>query len=633
MHSPFLYLLFLPVCFSCNCAPLASCVLFVNGSWGCVCPFFGNGYDSCEEQRFITDVVVRSKEDITPWLKLFGNARVGSLNKRKLLNEDQFVLELDSTNYEAMTQLTDSINEKNWPYNVALLGSATSRLIYGNSADEKTPVLDILNITYSFPFWEIHLIANEGLLFLATDNSPLPCIHSLVKCCAKDFGKQPFQVGMVDYNKLNNCILSSTNVSQNLRDATRVHASKILINQDTTMSLLLHESELSIYSKTDGNYSNFSIGLMSTTSSDTMATQIYISLQKKSTFFSYTVGNFTRQVTPYIMMQVEKIHNQIFLRCWAKVTLLNASVIFVQYSWRNMDWIVPNCTYPNQTCISSMSVCEAKVKDSWLEMWVPVYDHSLIKGNLSLYFVLQDGNNLARVMTQCRPEIVQTHCNNMTVIEHVEVEIFQGLQLRQIYKGAVVPNIPLDVEPNVDTLITLVSRSHRDAMVEDLRAIHANTETEKDLVENDQPCETCIVEQLVLKGKAVSQRSCFIFGDGNATEWIENYVGLPGSMLALDIFTKIPADLQSGDAGGVWINPVWPYKTDAVVNATTYLYVKFFYPRVTEQQHGRRLLSVNTEEHVVSSQQRLGVRSTWILIATVAFFLLLVIVFQIIFGN
>jgi hypothetical protein len=631
MLKPVLLASLVQIAFSCNCAPLASCVVFSNGSWGCVCPYHGDGYSVCVEERYVTDVVVRSSNDIKPWLNIFSKAKVASMISRKLLSQTQFVLEFDSTNYEAMNELTTQINEKNWPYNVAVLGSASSRLVYGNKIEEKTPLLEIVNITYSHPFWELYLVANDGLLFLASENTPIPCIHSLAQCCAKEFGKQPFQVGMLDYSKLNSCILSQTNVSQNLRNDLRVLQSKVIINFDGTFSLLLHESELSLYSKTDSNFSNFSVGLLKTSSTDTMATQIYVSLQKRSTFFTYTVGNFTRQVTSYILMQVEQIGDQKYIRCWARVTLNNASVVFVQYAWRNMDWIIPNCTIANQSCIANLNPCTAQVKDNWLELWVPITNHSLNKGNLSLYFVLQANNNLARVMTQSKPDVMQSHCSNLTVMEHVEVEIFQGLQVRQIYKGCVVPNIPLNIEPNVDTLVTIVTRSHRDAMIEEMQAIHAKTDEEKQKVENNEVCDTCVVEQLVLKGRAVSPRSCFVFGEGNATLWIENYVGLPGSQLALDVFSKLPIDLQTGDSGGVWINPVWPYKTDEVVSANTYVYMKFYYPRAATH-NSRRLLSFSEEEHVTNSQQRLGVKSTWILIAAIAFFLFLVTVFQAISG-
>jgi len=583
----------------------------------------------CEEQRYITDVVVRSKQDIYPWLKDFANARVGSMQTRKLLSETQYVLELDSTNYDDMTLLTQQINEKNWPYQVALLGSASSRLIFSDQWEEKTPLLEVLNISFSVPNWEIVMVASDGLLFLSTESIPLPCIHNTQSCCVSGYARKPFKLGLSDFSKASSCSFPTTNTTQNLRDNTVILKSKFTYNNDGSITLLIHESEIDIVAKSQMNYSNFSVGLVSKSSMDVMATQVYISLQKKNTFYLYSVGNFTRQVTPYILMQLEKIHHQTFIRCWAKVTLADASVVFVQYAWKDMNWIIPICNMDNQTCIKNIKPCQATVVNGWLELWVPITNYSRTNGNVSLYFVLQAGNNLARVMTQAKPEIAQSHCDNLTVTEHIDIEIFQGLQIRQIYKGSVVPNIPLNIEPNVDTLITMVIRSGKDAMIEELQAIHAQNDTERRLVESNEVCETCVVEQLVLDFKAVSSRSCFVFGNGNSTQWIENYVGLPGSLLALDIFSKLPIDLQTGDSGGVWINPVWPYKTDAIINASTYLYVKFYYPRVAGT--GRRLLSVH-DEPVVNSQQRLSLRSTWMLIACVALFLLLATFFQAIIG-
>jgi hypothetical protein len=284
-----------------------------------------------------------------------------------------------------------------------------------------------------------------------------------------------------------------------------------------------------------------------------------------------------------------------------------------------MQWIIPQCNIDNQTCIRNIKPCEASVVDGWLELWVPLTNYTKTTGNVSLYFVLQSGNNLARVMTQAKSDIVQSHCDSLTITEHIDIELFQGLQIRQIYKGPVVPNIPLNIEPNVDTLITMVVRSNKDAMIESLQAIHAQTDQERQLLESNAQCHTCVVEQLVLNFKSMSSRSCFVFGNGNSTEWIENYVGLPGSLLALDIFSKLPIDLQTGDSGGVWINPVWPYKTDEIINSSTYLYVKFYYPRINPT--GRRLLSA-TDEHVANSQERLALKSTWLLVACVALLVL-----------
>jgi hypothetical protein len=64
----------------------------------------------------VTDVVVRSKTEIQPWLAVFASARVSHMSQRKLLSDTKYVLEFDSTNYEAMLSLTEQINLKGWPY-------------------------------------------------------------------------------------------------------------------------------------------------------------------------------------------------------------------------------------------------------------------------------------------------------------------------------------------------------------------------------------------------------------------------------------------------------------------------------------------------------------------------------------
>ena len=133
---------------ACRCAPLASCVYYANGSWGCVCPFFGDGVERCDEQRFVTDLTVRAKGDFAPFINQWPNARVHQMSQRQLLGETQYVLELDSTDYEAMTYLTNAINARGWPFEVALLGSATSRVVTQDvvTFGQVPPLLEILDI-------------------------------------------------------------------------------------------------------------------------------------------------------------------------------------------------------------------------------------------------------------------------------------------------------------------------------------------------------------------------------------------------------------------------------------------------------------------------------------------------------
>ena len=110
---------------TCTCAPLASCIVFPNGTRGCHCPFFGDGVTSCTEQRFVTHATVRSRQDgdLQSWLGHLGRTPT-AVSWRKLLSSQTAIVELDSTDYDAMVELTRDINARSWPYEVALLGTA-----------------------------------------------------------------------------------------------------------------------------------------------------------------------------------------------------------------------------------------------------------------------------------------------------------------------------------------------------------------------------------------------------------------------------------------------------------------------------------------------------------------------------
>ena len=75
-------------------------------------------------------------------------------------------------------------------------------------------------------------------------------------------------------------------------------------------------------------------------------------------------------------------------------------------------------------------------------------------------------------------------------------------------------------------------------------------------VADNAPCPTCVHEQLVLNSKVASPRSCFVFGSGDPTSWIQGYVGLVGSSLAMDVLSKVPGDVRAGAAAAAWVNPV-----------------------------------------------------------------------------
>jgi hypothetical protein len=455
---------------ACQCAPLASCVVFANGSWGCVCPFWGDGYTLCEEQRFVTDVVVRSRSpDIQPWLAQYQAAKVGSLVQRRLLSDTQYVLELDSTNYDAMQALTAQINNRSWPFSVALLGSATSRIVRSQQFDERPPLLEILNVTYNATFWEVEFVASDGLIFVAGDSSPLPCIHVPGACCARDYGYVPFRVGSLDYPDVMECRLPTTNRSQFLGYGNFKYASQIVARDDGTFVLRVKDEELSSLATVDANSSNFSIGVLDATQA---ATQVFLSLQRKST--GYALGNFTRQVAPFVMAQVEQVGNLTFARLWAQVLLPNATIVAAQHAYEAMEWDSFNCVVAQVqlACMPPMPPpCTGTVRDGMLEAWFPLRSsHSVNRGNLSVYVVVQQGSTLARIMTQTSPQVAVRHCAEVAVAAPIDLQVLQGLSLRQIYRGAVLPYVPLQIEPQTDTLITLVARSTRGAVITELRA-------------------------------------------------------------------------------------------------------------------------------------------------------------------
>lgn len=602
--------LFVPSCYSCQCAPLASCVVYSNGSWGCVCPFFGDGFNTCDEQRFVTDVIVRSKSELNPWLGHLTQAKVGLMTQRKLLSETQYILELDSTNYDAMLSLTEQINQKNWPFQVALLGSATSRVVMPGNYEEESPLLEVTNITYNNTWWEIEVVASQGMVFVASETAPLPCIHTRSSCCALDYAYRPFRVGILDISPLTQCKIPQTNQSQALGTMNSILVSNIVYHGDNLITIKIADQELQAISS---NQSTFSVGLID---SNQAATQVQISLTRDHFFTNYSIGNFTRQVAPFIMMQVEQVNDKFYMRCWAQITLPNATIAFLQYSWGDMDWMIPLCnTPPPASCFQVPTLCQPHFTNQLMELWVPIQNHRVDMGNLSLYMVLQSNTTLARVMTQSKPTVAVQHCTQITLSDSVDVQILQGLQLRQIYRGAVLPYMHLDIEPQTDTLITLIARSTRGAAIEQLRAVHARTQDERTQIEAGLPCETCVTEQLILNAKVTSARSCFLFGAGDESTWIQNYVGLVGSTLALDILTRVPQDVKTGTAAAAWINPVWPYSTDEEIKATTYLYAKFAQPK-TQGVNLRKLLSFQT-----NSQGR--IKAQWIMIATAAFAVML----------
>jgi hypothetical protein len=147
--------------------------------------------------------------------------------------------------------------------------------------------------------------------------------------------------------------------------------------------------------------------------------------------------------------------------------------------------------------------------------------------------------------------------------------------------------------------------------------VHARTDEERQLVNGGAPCPTCVMEQLVLGGKAASPRSCFVFGAGDPSAWIQGYVGLVGSSLAMDVLSKVPGDVRAGAAAGVWINPVWPYATDEIINATTYLSARFGSAPTVQGPVLRRLLGIEPDATTSSAPKR-SLEAQWLVVCATA---------------
>jgi len=575
---------------SCQCAPLASCVVFPNGSRGCHCPFFGDGVVSCSEQRFVTHATIRVKqdEDISTWLGHLGRTPTAVSWRRLLSAQTQAVLELDSTDYEGMQALTREINARSWPYEVALLGSATSQIASLDATDAPAAQLEVLNVTFANATLRVELAATAGLIFIASEVKALPCVHVLGECCIRDFTWSPYTLGGADLERgRQSCEFFDTNVGvQSLAPLSSLEKFA-----DGTVALSIHREDLAAVASVrtaDDFEANFSVGVL--VGSELLgAAQTFISFRHGLVAANYTIGSFQRQVAQYVLLQLEQVRGQTYARLWARVTLENATVVFAQYAWGDMDWIAPRCVDLNETCYDVPPVCQAQSVNSILELWVPVHDWSDARGNLTLYIVIQQGNTLARIMTQASPVIMSRHCASaMQVSDQVDIEILQGLTLTRIYRGPALAILQLGTNAQTDVLITFIARNAAGLALEDLQAIHSHTEEQRALVLSNQTCADCVVEQLVLAGRVVSPRSCHVFGDGDDLQWIQNYVGLVGSALAVDVLGRVPQDvrLDPQRVAAAWINPTWPWKNDSVITDMTFLQARFSpVPR-----SGRRLL-------------------------------------------
>ena len=580
---------------SCQCAPLASCVVYANGTRGCHCPFFGDGVSRCEEQRFVTHATVRVKQDaeLQSWLGHLGRTPTAVSWRRLMSAESQVVLELDSTDYDGMQQLTGEINARTWPYEVALLGTATSQIANPGFALESMQAaaahLEVLNVSFVNSTLTVDLVASDGLVFLASEVKALPCVHAKSECCVRDYSWSPYSLGHADLTRSREaCELFSTGVGvQSLAPLSSLER-----RSDGSVTIYIHSQDLGAVAATraaGGEFeANFSVGLV-VGGELPAATQTFIAFRQGRAAANYTIGSFQRQVAQYVLLQLEQVRGQTYARMWARISLANATVVFAQYAWGDMDWIAPRCVDLNETCYAVPPVCYAQARGEILELWVPVHDWSEDKGNITLYVVVQQGNTLARIMTQAHPAVMAKHCpTSVEVSDAVEIQILQGLTLSEIYRGPARSVLELGTNAQTDVLVTFVARSAAGLVLQDLLAIHAHTDEQRALVLSNATCPDCVTEQLVLGGAVVSPRSCHLFGAGDDLLWIQEYVGLVGSSLAVDVLARVPQDVRMDPqrVAAAWVNPAWPWNNDSILSDMTFLQARFApVPRA-----GRRLL-------------------------------------------
>ena len=239
-----------------------------------------------------------------------------------------------------------------------LLGSATSAIVDANVFEEGPIWMEVTNLTYGDHQWNVSVVAMDGMLFV----SALPC--SL------------------------NCDLG---ISFELKDgfmATFATKSAIIADGLGRAMVMLHEADLPQMARVrdDGVLfeANFSIGLVVGSS----ITQTPVCVRRAKGAIGTSVETFTRQVAPYVTMQLEQNATQVYARLWAQCTLANASVVYVRYTWgSDTNWRVP-------TWFDSVSQCP------FLELRVPVNDWAVDRGNFTLYVVVQQDQVLARILTQ-----------------------------------------------------------------------------------------------------------------------------------------------------------------------------------------------------------------------------------------
>jgi hypothetical protein len=513
-----LFLFVLPVAPACpNCAPLASCV-----QDACVCPFFGDGVLSCERERFLT---------------------------RALNASNNVLLEYDSTDYDAMEALTREINARSTAQAVQLLGSATSEIVDAHTAFESATGqawMEVTNLTYGDGLWNVSAVAVEGLLFLSSRpwTGPPPSFEQLLG--------PPFTLGADDRLKT---FGFQTQGLKTFGFQSLGPRSTIATDGAGRVLVSLHELDLPAIAQVRDDptsfEANFSLGLLV----EGGLTQAPVAVRRTKGAVGSTVQTFTRQVASYVLLQLEQVgRDRVYAHMWASCALPNASVVYVRYAWGEGDWRVPNCTH--QECVARCPL---------IDLWVPI-DVVEQGANLTLYVVVQQDQTLARIMSQTRPFVVNHPLPPLLQVG-IELEVLQGLQLASVYRGLAGAYFEIN-NTDVDALLTLVTHSSVPLVLESLVAVHTHTPAQRAAVLANETCEGCIVEQLVLDGRVVSPRSCHILGVDDLA-WLEDYLGLVGSSLAADVLARTK---QNASFLSVWVNPVWPWQNDSIVEDTSFLH-------------------------------------------------------------
>ena len=443
----------------------------------------------------------------------------------RVLSEGGTLMEFDSTDYDMMEALTGEINARTKDVGVRLLGSATSVIVDRlDLTSLKTPWMEVTNLTYAENRWNVSIVAADGLLFISAAG---------------------YNPGM------------SFELNNNAFTVGFGTKSVIVADGMGRAAVALHEADLISFGfAQDDNVffeANFSVGVATSEG----FTQTPICVKRAKGAVGTSVESFKRQVAPYVMMQLEQNASQIYARLWAQCTLVNATVVYVQYAWEKEGvWKVP-------TRFDRVSECP------FVEIRVPVNDWASTKGNFTLYVVVQQDQVMARILTQARSLIVNAPQPPLHV--GIEIEVLQGLQLASVYRGPVAADGVFINNTDVDALLTFVARSSGPLVINSLVAIHTHTETQRAAVIANDTCDGCVVEQLVMQGRVLSPRSCHITGVADDLDWIEGYVGLVGSSLAADVMQRTLALLQNQTRLVIWINPVWPWGNDTVVEDVTFI--------------------------------------------------------------